>query len=186
MTQLRVDYNQNLWLHVPESFPFDDFRTVDEWINYVTDAFGEDPNFDDSAKEWLANSLRYLHDGRAPYESRYVYIADPLNAFFFVSVLVAESAANLSLETLAAVDDPNVTAQPEVTPFTSPTLGDGIRSIRHVNAGPPSHDVVGIIQYAWKGDSIDTVVVASHYNVVLLQEALPVIDELARAIDIVR
>jgi hypothetical protein len=186
MTQLRVNYDRDLWLHVPEEFPWHEFGTLDEWVSRVTNLVSDDQAFEGPEKEWLANSLRYIHGGRAPYESRYVYLADPRNAFFFVSVLVADPAENLSLDTLAAAKDPAATAAPDVTPFASPTLGDGIRTIRHVNAGPPTHDVVGIVQYAWKGDIVDVVVVASHYNVVLLQEALPVIDELARVIDVVR
>ena len=65
------------------------------------------------------------------------------------------------------------------------SLGDGLRSVRYVDAGELEHDIAAIAQYAWKSGGLDIVVIAANFNLVLLNELLPVVDELARSIRIV-
>lgn len=57
--------------------------------------------------------------------------------------------------------------------------------MRYVDADLPEHDIAAIAQYAWKSGGLDIVVIAANVDLVLLNELLPVVDELARSIRIV-
>lgn len=185
MTTIQVNFDLDQWLYVPQSWPWNGFDTAGLWADTIsgllTDAYGLDP----AKAAWLNDSLRAIESGCPADESRFVYLADPDRLVFFVSVLYNATSDELTLEDLAAVDDPSATRAPDVVPFSSPELGEGVRAVRYVDAGEPDHEIAAIAQYAWKSGSLDIIVVAANFNVVLLGELLPVVDELARSIRVV-
>ena len=65
------------------------------------------------------------------------------------------------------------------------SLGDGLRSVRYVDAGEPEQDIAAIAQYASASGGLDIVVIAANFNLMRLNELLPVVDERARCIRIV-
>ncbi len=60
-----------------------------------------------------------------------------------------------------------------------------MRALRYADIGEPSHDIAAIFQYAWRADGLDIVVIASNFNIPLLLELQPTIDELALSISVV-
>ncbi|MGV8967025.1 MAG: hypothetical protein ACOH2F_12180 [Cellulomonas sp.] len=184
MTTIRVDFDQDSWLYVPESWPWNGFENLDHWVATVCDLLGPAHQLDATTTTWLGTSLQAIAAARPDDESRFIYLAAPDRFLFFVSVLYTASD-DLTLEDLAAVNDPAATRKPESRPFVSPQLGEGIRSLRHVDTGGPDHDLAAIVQYAWKSGGLDVVVIAADFNLVLVDELLPVIDELALSISVV-
>lgn len=185
MTTIHVDFDQDRWLYLPESWPWDGFDSLDQWVATVCDLLRPAHQLDAATTTWLGTSLRAIAAGRPDDESRFIYLAAPDRFLFFVSVLYNDSSDELTLEDLGAVNDPAATRTPETRALLSPQLGEGIRSMRHVDTGGPDHDLAAIVQYAWKRGGLDIVVVAADFNLVLLEELLPLVDELALSISVV-
>jgi hypothetical protein len=185
MTTIRVDFDQDRWLYLPESWPWDGFESLDHWVTTVCDLLAPAHQLDAATTTWLGTSLRAIAAGRPDDESRFIYLAAPDRFLFFVSVLYNASSDELTLEDLAAVHDPTATRRPDSRPFDSPQLGAGIRSMRYVDAGGPDHDLAAIVQYAWKSGGMDIIVIAADFNLALVDELLPLLDELALSITVV-
>ncbi|WP_213815550.1 hypothetical protein [Glaciihabitans sp. dw_435] len=184
MKTVRVDFDQDSWLYVPESWPWNGFDDLQTWSVTVSGLLAEFHELDETTTAWLAGSLRSIAQDRPEAESRFVYLADPGNTIFFVSLLQNSSDDEFSLEQLVAATDTNVTRPPDVQPITS-ALGEGLRAVRYVDDGSADHDIVAIAQYAWRSDGLDVVLVAANFDVVLLTQMLPLVDALAQSITVV-
>ncbi|WP_104134841.1 MULTISPECIES: hypothetical protein [unclassified Cryobacterium] len=182
---IRVDFDRDLWLYVPEEWPWNQFADLDDWAGTITVLLTDAYTLDAATARWIDESLHSIANDRPKTESRFVYLANPAESVFFVSVLYPARSPELTLDDLAAVHDPAATSAVAVTTFSSELLGDGVRSIRYADAGEPDHDIAAIAQYAWKGDDLDVVVIAANFNIALLTELLPIVDDLARSISIV-
>ncbi|MDJ0377596.1 hypothetical protein [Cryobacterium sp. PH31-L1] len=182
---IRVDCDRDRWLYVPEEWPWNQFAHLDDWAGTVTGLLTDAHSLDPQTARWIDESLHSIANDRPETESRFVYLANPAEYIFFVSVLYPASSPELTLDDLAAVHDPAATSPVTATTFSSELLGDGVRSIRYADVGEPDHDIAAIAQYAWKGDDLDVVVIAANFNIALLTELLPIVDDLARSISIV-
>ncbi|PRY67021.1 hypothetical protein B0I08_108105 [Glaciihabitans tibetensis] len=185
MKTIVANFDQNAWLYLPESWPSGDFADIDALSGTVGRLMAEYHGVKAKAGEALSAGIRTLALEQSEFESRFVYLASPFEYVFFVSVLQAESAQELTLEDLAAVGDPAVVRPPETDVFVSPTLGEGIRSIRYADTGGDEHSIAVTIQYAWRSEGLDVVVIASSFDVVQFIELRPIIDEFALSIAIV-
>lgn len=185
MSSVKVDFDRDVWLYVPESWPWQGFDNVDIWADTTVRLLAEAYELDDETAQWLGMSLRSITNDRPDQESRFIYLANPGGFIFFLSVASAPTDERLSLESLAGSDDPTVTRQPELEHLESPGMGRGVRTLRYADIGDPSHDIAAIYQYAWRSGGLDVVVIASNFNIPLLLELQPAIDELALSISVV-
>ncbi|WP_129590474.1 hypothetical protein [Cryobacterium aureum] len=182
---IRVDFDRDLWLYVPEEWPWNQFADLDDWAGTITRLLTDAYSLDQPTARWIDESLHSIATDRPETESRFVYLANPAEFVFFVSVLYPTSSPELTLDDLAAVHDPAATSAVMVTTFLSDLLGDGVRSIRYADVGEPDHDIAAIAQYAWQKNGLDVVMIAANFNIALLTELLPIVDDLARSISIV-
>jgi hypothetical protein len=58
--------------------------------------------------------------------------------------------------------------------------------VRYVDSGDADHSIALIAQYAWRAKGLDVVMIASSFDVVTLDVLLPVIDELALSVSVVK
>jgi len=186
MKTIHLDFDRDIWLYVPESWPFNDFANVDEWSTTIGRLFAESAGVDERVGAALAAAVHSIAVDTPEEESRFVYMGDAFNFLFFVSILQLETDTSLSLEDLASVDDTTVTRPVEVETLRSRGMGKGLRSLRYADSGDPDHSIAAIAQYAWRAKGLDVVMIASSFNVVALTELLPIVDELALSVSVVK
>ena len=185
MSTIKVDFDRDRWLYVPEFWPWQQFASVEDWAGTIARLVQESAELDAERGEWLRASITSIHNDRPEGENRFIYLAEPDKFIFFVSVLHGPSRPAISVDTLAGIDDPAATRAPDVENLQSAALGRGIRAVRYVDAGAPNHDVAAIAQYAWRSQDMDVVVIAANYGIVLLNAMLPIVDEFALSISVV-
>jgi hypothetical protein len=186
MKTIHLDFDRDIWLYVPEAWPFNDFANVDEWSSTIGRLFAESAGVDPKVGEALAATVRTIALETPEEESRFVYMGDAFNFIFFVSIIQLETDKSISLEDLASVDDDAVTRPVELTTMRSRGMGKGLRSVRYVDSGDADHSIALIAQYAWRAKGLDVVMIASSFDVVTLDVLLPVVDELALSVSVVK
>lgn len=185
MKTIAVDFDHNSWLYVPISWPWGDYATAEDWATGIAGLLADYHELDAEAREWLATSMLAARDGIDEGEARYLYLANPGELFFFVSVLYADSDESISLEDLAGIEGTATMGKTQTEVFESPSLGNGLKATRFVDAGEPNHDIAGITQYAWRSQGLDVVVIFGDFKLVRVHELAPVIDEFARSISVI-
>lgn len=90
------------------------------------------------------------------------------------------------LRTLAHADEPTAVEPPIVEEFSTERLGTGLKAL-HYRFGRDGSAVHGYLNYAWRSERYETDLrlFTFCWDLSRLQRALPDIDELARAIEIV-
>ena len=63
MTTIRVDFDQDRWLYLPESWPWDGCESLDHSVATVCDLPGPAHQLDAATTTWLGTSLRAIADG---------------------------------------------------------------------------------------------------------------------------
>lgn len=185
MTTIAVGFDHNSWLYVPTSWPWGDYATPEDWAEGIAGLLADYHELDADGRHALAKSMLDSREGIDEGEARYLYLANPAEIFFFVSVLYAESNPEFSLEDLAGLNDAATTGKPRVEEFESPALGTGLKATRFVDVGAPDHDIASVTHYAWRSGGLDVVLIFGDFKIVRAEEMIPVIDELARSISVV-
>jgi hypothetical protein len=186
MKTIHLDFNRDLWLYVPEVWPFNNFANVDEWSEMIGKLFSEEAGVAKEMGDALAVGVRTLALETPDDESRFIYMGDPFNNVLFVSIIQLATDESISLEDLVVANETEVTRPIEVENLVSPGMGKGLRSLRYVDSGDADHSIAAIAQYAWRRKGLDVVMIASSFNVVGLLELLPVVDELALSVSVVK
>lgn len=185
MKTLKIEANYDLWLPVPTSWPWEVYPDLDAWATRVGDAFVEVNSWDEQSRQWVIDACRALSLGTDENEWKHVAIDPEARWIYAVSVFWNEERDDVTLDDLAATDDETAIRAPERSEFPTPHLGEGLRSLRFVDAGEPKHEIVGILQFGFKADGFDIMVVASAYDLALHEEMMPLVDEFVRAISVV-
>jgi len=184
MKTVKVEFDTELWIYVPEAWPWKNFANVDQWATTLGELYVEATEASAEDGAVLAEKLRAIVAQRAPEESRFICMADPFNFLFHVNVLYVDSNKKMPLDDLVFADDPSVVRPVELEQVTSPHLADGVRALRYVE--DEDGDVGLFAQYAFRAKGLDVILVAVSYETDNLLAALPAIDTLARSISVVR
>lgn len=103
-----------------------------------------------------------------------------------IGVWAMEGNRDQAMRGLAHADDPEAIEPPIVEEFTTERLGTGLKAL-HYRRGPDGESVHGHLNYAWRSEQYETDLRLFTFsdNLSRLQRAMPDIDDLARAIEIV-
>lgn len=103
-----------------------------------------------------------------------------------IGVWAMEGDRDQALRTLAHTGDPEAIEPPIVDEFSTPRLGTGLKAL-HYRRGPDGEQVHGYLNYAWRSEQYETDLRLFIFcdDLSRLQRAMPDIDDLARAIEVV-
>ncbi|WP_084079438.1 hypothetical protein [Demequina sp. NBRC 110057] len=181
---IHIDADFDVWLPIPTEWPWQDYPDVHTWADTVARAFGDAYDWSEQTRQWCIDAVTALSVDAPDDETRLAIIDPDANWVFFTAVLWSPTDATASVEELAGAGDDSSLRGVELVPFVSPTLGEGIRGTRYVDDESSSHDVVGMVQHAFRAKGLDIVVMSSGYDLLLLQELVPALDDLARSISV--
>lgn len=179
-----VGFDVDLWLYIPESWPWNGFTDEEHWAQTTVRLLAEEHGFDESTSIWLRAVLGGLADGRDENESRFVYLAAPTELVSFVSVFALPTDPETTLRELSGVDDEAATRAPALSEIVSPSLGVGLKTIRYSSTGSPDHDIAAIAQYAWRRNGLDVVVIGSDFDITSFGILEPEFERLALSISV--
>lgn len=103
-----------------------------------------------------------------------------------IGVWAMEGERDEMLRTLVYADGPEAIEPPIVSEFTTERLGAGLKAL-HYRHGPDGKSVHGYLNYAWRSEQYETDLRLFTFcdDLSRLQRAMPDIDDLARAIEVV-
>lgn len=185
MKALKIEADYDVWLPVPDAWPWEDYADLDAWANRVGEALGDAYEWDVTSRTWCIDAMHALSLGTADDEWRHVTIDPEARWIYGISVFRHDARADETLDDLAATDDPASVRAPERTMFPTPHLGEGVRSLRFVDSGAPKHEIVGILQFGFSANGVHIQVLASSYDLTLHEEMMPLVDEFVRTISVV-
>ena len=174
---IRIDFDTDRWVYVPERFPWNGHETPEEWVGTVAQLASE--AFEYTAGEHtnlvraLSMLLRYPRMAEAVH--RFVMLGTADKTFAMVQVTDTPTDPELDDEMLLGLPEPRATREPDVTDFDG-AIGHGHRSIRYVAEPALGGDIVVSVNWAWRADGRDVVVTFGSTNLVELESLLPVLD----------
>ncbi len=185
MKTLKIEADYDMWLPVPDTWPWENYPNLDAWATRVGDAFVEVNGWDEESRQWCIDAMHALSLGTGDDEWRHVAIDVGAHWIYGVSVFWHDARDDETLDDIAATDDPAAIRPPERTVFTTEHLGDGVRSLRFVDSGESKHEIVGILQFGFSANGVHIQVVASSYDLTLHEEIMPLVDEFVHTISVV-
>jgi hypothetical protein len=182
---IKVDFDTDRWLYVPEGFPWNGYETPEEWTRTVArlaaEGFGYDAEERGVLEVYLLQLLAYPR--LAPGVHRFALLGTPDKALELVQVVDAPTDEAVPIDGLLGLPEPAATREPEVTEVTG-GLGPGRRAVRYHRADQLGGDIVVSVNWAWRTGGSDVVVMYGTQNLVQLGETLPVIDAFAASISL--
>ncbi|PRZ08500.1 hypothetical protein BCE75_101380 [Isoptericola sp. CG 20/1183] len=180
---LRVDFDTDRWVYVPEAFPWNGYPDEDEWAGTVAHLAAE--AFEYTADEQTA--LRRMLDALLAYPRmlegmhRFALLGTPDKGLEMVQVVDAPTSPETTEERMLGLPDPDATREPQVTDVVG-GLGSGRRAVRYTRADALEGEIVVSVNWAWRAGGRDVVVMYGTSNLVQLDALLPVLDEFAASI----
>lgn len=136
MTELFVDYDTDVWIEVPLSYPLADFDTPEQWVDAAVLAIVPDDGDDDGLGEpaWrdmLGECAQLALTTNEPLLALLLHVADDESLPLPVYVCLTDSDDPVSLTELVAIERPGAVELPIVESFETETLGQGLRTLRY-------------------------------------------------------
>ena len=182
---IRVDFNTDRWIYVPETFPWNGYQTSEEWVDAVARHASEAFEYTAGEHTKLVRALGMLlqYPRMAEPMHRFVMTGAADKTFAMVQVTDTPTDPGLDDEALLGLPEPRATRAPDVVEFDG-GIGGGRRSVRHVAEPALGGDTVVSVNWAWRADGRDVVVMFGSTNLVELDSLLPALDEFAASISI--
>ncbi|AEG45554.1 hypothetical protein [Isoptericola variabilis] len=182
---VKVDIDTDRWVYVPEAFPWNGYESPEHWSRTVArlaaEAFEYDAEERGVLERYLMQLLAYprLTEG----VHRFALLGTPDKTLELVQVVEAPTRDDVPADSLLGLPEPDATREPEITEISG-GLGAGRRAIRHTRAEGLGGDIVASVNWAWRTDGSDVVVMYGTQNLVQLDRLLPVLDAFAASISL--
>jgi hypothetical protein len=180
MSELRFDFDQEVWIGVPIDWQIVPDATARGWATWVANTLAEDVPGPPDAVEALVETLARIGESQAADENRFVFLPDVWSAPSMISVRAAVSQRDVPLAEIAGADSGRALEHHEKGIRTR-QLGKGLRSLRHVE---DADGVMAILVYAFRAHGIDIRVAASDYDLARMAKMVPYADEFVRTISV--
>jgi hypothetical protein len=186
----KIAYDQTIWIPCPEHFNGE--MTRDEWARGFATLWWDASGFKHGKRQvkGLEKALLELQRGiyaTQPCHSVVIHLPNVDVAPLPVCVAVWQAIGDrdTQLRMLVHADEPEAVEAPLVEPFTTGTLGSGLKS-QYLQRQPTGTDLTGVLNYAWRVEDLETDVrvFTACGDLGRLQGALPAIDEMTRTISI--
>jgi hypothetical protein len=185
-----IDYDERIWIPCPAVFqPGIDRETYAAGVARIwweQSGIGHKPS--DVGR--LAEMLSVIHQsiwGKIPCHYALIHLPDPrlMPLVLYVGIWEAAGDENEQLRVLCHADDPEAVERPVAEEFTTDRLGTGLRVIRYRHL--PDGALYAGLAYAWRSATYETDLLlnTSSEDLGRLQRAIPDIEDLARATNII-
>jgi hypothetical protein len=138
----------------------------------------------------LAAMLSGIHEGiwgKIPCHYAFIHLPDPrlMPLVVYVGIWEAVGDKNEQLRMLCHADDPEAVERPVAEEFATDRLGTGLRVIRYRHL--PDGALYAGLAYAWRSEEYETDLLlnTSSEDLARLQQAIPDIEDLARAASVI-
>lgn len=190
MTTVDVDLDTDVWIGLPNEWTEETWPDHRDWAREIADLVwtGAEPGPGEPGPDHLALGLAMLAESPLvahPARSAYLWLPGPTIDVLpvFLEVYVAEDDRDATLRALTRADEPAL-REPQVEPFVSEHLGEGIRVLRHV-ADPQTDDVATTLSHAWRAGGLDVLLWMTTFDAPLAARATDDVDDLARGLHLV-
>lgn len=189
---IQVGYNRDIWIPCPPAFP--DGMDRASWAASYSRAWWESTGRKSRKRQvdLLAEALSAIQESAyrlLPCHLAFIHLPNPtmtpLLVCFGVWPAIGERESQLRL--LAHADDPAAMEPPIVTDFPTDKLGPGLKVFYHQLSADDRTTIIANLDYAWRSAEYETDVrlFTSCPDLPRLQAAMPHIDDLARATNVV-
>lgn len=182
---IRIDFDTDRWVYVPERFPWNGHETPEAWVGTVarlaSEAFAYTAAEHANLVRTLGMLLRYPRMAEGVH--RFVMLGTADKTFAMAQVTDTPTDPELDDDTLLGLPEPRATREPDVVDFDG-AIGRGRRSVRYVAEPALGGDIVVSVNWAWRAEGRDVVVTFGSTNLVELDSLLPVLDEFAASIGV--
>jgi hypothetical protein len=177
-----IDYDVERWLYVPNAFPWESFRDEEQWASTVAKEFGRGGLRRPPKQllawlhDYLLGAVRSNHAGTI----RFAHIPNLQAPNTIVDVYDLPTNPDVPLADLTHENQSPAVRPPEVVPFLSPHLGEGVKSTRWIAGDDDS--LIRATNWVWRTAERDIVVLTGMSDTALAEAFDPVLDEFARAV----
>ncbi|GAB2466535.1 hypothetical protein [Xylanimonas ulmi] len=182
------------WFLAPGQWPWGAFATREQWAWRIATDVGADHSWDQPTVAHVAALLVAVDEQQDDGEWRlWTLVGTPERPTAFWASLFAGPRFPDAAEVtdLVAVDGTTTIVPPDVTAFVSTHLGTGVRAIRFVEAPDQtaapddgSRPVAQLVNYAFRHGEHDVVLMASGFDVDLVDALLPDLDAIALSVSV--
>lgn len=177
---LQVDFDPDLWLYVPDAWPWEGFATLEQWRDTLADALTAAHGYDPAMRQWVADTAEGLARGADEHEHRFAYFSRPHEALGIASIYEMPRIPEATEEQMLGVHDATAVRPVQITSFEGGRLGDGTTSTRHV--ADESGAITAITHWLWRLDDRDVLMIAGDPDIARFETLRDDYDALARAI----
>lgn len=176
------------WIGVPESWPYNDWQSVDEWADELVESLRERFDHEEEGQsEVLRGLLITVAESRVSRNVSRVYIGieNWTGPVTIADLTVVDFAPgeSMSLEHFAGVDDPDAVEKPIVDEFVTSSGLQGLESIRYLNPHDLSR-LVARLDFVFPTPTGVVHLYTAHLDLVAFERARPQLEALARSISI--
>lgn len=176
------------WVGVPETFPYEQWDTAEQWGAELAQTLGEDfaePQSDQLQR--LGSYLATVAESRDKTETSRLFVSvDDWGGPAYIAELVIiprSLAGDATLEQLAGADDPDAVEAPIIEAFVAESGAEGVRSVRYLN--PPGLDGLLVrADFVWPTDEGFVRLFTAQFDLVAFERVLPRLTALAATVRI--
>ncbi len=176
---LHVDFDRDLWLYVPDSWPWEGYAGIEQWRDALADALAAAYGYDDAMREWVAATAEGLARGADEHEHRFAYFSRPHEALGIVSIYEMPRS-DATDEQMLGVGDATAVRPVQTAAFADGRLGPGLTATRHV--ADEQGALTTITHWLWRMDDRDVLMIAGDPDLARFEALREDYDALARAI----
>lgn len=182
-----IDYDRDRWIWVPHIWPHEGFAGPEPWADAYSRAVDQRTGFFGMrfvSRRRLRRDLVQMalsRDGEGT-EWTVAHVPDQSTVprIARISAHAREHGYYTSLEQFLQLDDPTLHETPDVEPFTSPHLGDGITTLARQKQ--PDGSLAAVRGYGWQIEGTWVTLSVADTDLRHLESIRPDIDALARSL----